>query len=181
MSALRGLGWHESSGALSCPDGVSAGWSPPSGWERQVAQSCQGATELVFPGPTLGKMQSDTARRAGEPSHEGEEASPQGLGGDHVFAQTARTASNRTLLKRTLHVTAVARTNLVLTGLRRWLVVLRLGGTIFVRVATGVIGGLVDHNLVSTRHGSLIRRPWPDGERRFKGELPLLFFGNVFR
>ena len=38
-----------------------AGWRvsgrrAPSGWEWQGAQSRQGVTELVFPGPTLGKM-----------------------------------------------------------------------------------------------------------------------------
>ena len=61
---------------------------PPSGWEWQGAQSCQGATELVFPGPALGQMQSEAARRAGEPSGEGEEAPPQGLGGHQLLAQT---------------------------------------------------------------------------------------------
>ena len=63
-----------------------AGWRvsgrrAPSGWEWQGAQSCQGATELVFPGPTLWQMQS-------EPPGHREEASSQGLGGDHVLAQT---------------------------------------------------------------------------------------------
>ena len=46
----------------------SAGQLPPSGRERQGAQPCQGATELVFPGPALGQMQSELACRAGEPS-----------------------------------------------------------------------------------------------------------------
>ena len=48
----------------------------PSSREWQGAQSCQSATELVFPGPTLGQMQSEATRRAGEPSGEGEEAPP---------------------------------------------------------------------------------------------------------
>ena len=61
---------------------------PPSGWEWQGAQSCQGATELVFPGPALGKMESEAARLAGEPSGEGEEASSQGLGRHYRLAQT---------------------------------------------------------------------------------------------
>ena len=59
-----------------------------SGWEWNRSQLCQGATELVFPGPALGKMQSEAARRAGEPSGEGEESSSEGLGGYHRFAQT---------------------------------------------------------------------------------------------
>ena len=66
----------------------SAGWLPPSGRKWQGAQSCQGATELVFPGPTLEQMQSEAARRAGEPSGQGEEASAEGLGGHHLLAQT---------------------------------------------------------------------------------------------
>ena len=69
-------------------NGQMAGWRvsgrrPPSGWEWNCSQSSQGATELVFPGPALGKMQSEAARRAGEPSGEGEEASSEGLGGYH--------------------------------------------------------------------------------------------------
>ena len=60
----------------------------PSGMEWQGAQSCQGVIELVFPGPTLWKMQSEAARRAGEPSGESEEAPPEGLGGCQLLAQT---------------------------------------------------------------------------------------------
>ena len=59
-----------------------------SGWEWNRSQPCQGAAELVFPGPTLGQMQSEAARRAGEPSGQGEEASPEGLGGHHLLTQT---------------------------------------------------------------------------------------------
>ena len=59
-----------------------------SGRKRQGAQSSQGATELVSPGPALGKMQGEAAGRAGEPSGEGEETPPQGLGGGHVLAQS---------------------------------------------------------------------------------------------
>ena len=70
-----------------------AGWRvsgrrAPSGWEWKGSQSSQGATELGFPGPALGKMQSEAARRAGEPSGEGEEASSEGLGGYQLLTQT---------------------------------------------------------------------------------------------
>ena len=70
-----------------------AGWRvsggrAPSGGERQRSESSEGATELGFPGPTLGQMQSEAARRAGEPSGQGEEASPEGLGGHHLLTQT---------------------------------------------------------------------------------------------
>ena len=105
MAAHRGYGGHNSIGSGQGvpftdwigaswrgrsvgPDGGSAGWLPPSGRKWQGAQSCQGATELGFPGPTLGKMQSEAARRAGEPSGQGEEASPEGLGGHHLLTQT---------------------------------------------------------------------------------------------
>ena len=70
-----------------------AGWRvsgrrAPSGWKWQGSQSSEGATELGFPGPALGKMQSEAARRAGEPSGDREEASSQGLGGYQLLAQT---------------------------------------------------------------------------------------------
>ena len=49
-----------------------AGWrvsgrQAPSGWEWKVSQSSQGATELVFPGPALGKMQGEAALAAKRP------------------------------------------------------------------------------------------------------------------
>ena len=70
-----------------------AGWRvsgrrAPSGWEWQGSQSSQGATELGFPGPALGQMQSELARRAGEPSGDREEASSEGLGGYQLLTQT---------------------------------------------------------------------------------------------
>ena len=77
-----GASWRERS------DGRMAGQWPPSGWEWQGSQSSQGATELVFPGPALGQMQSEATGRAGEPSGEGEEASSEGLGGYQLLTQT---------------------------------------------------------------------------------------------
>ena len=70
-----------------------AGWRvsggrAPSGRKWNGSQSGQGATELGFPGPAVGKMQGEAARRAGEPSGQGEEPPPEGLGGDHLLAQT---------------------------------------------------------------------------------------------
>ena len=59
----------------------------PSGGERQGAQSSQGASELSLPRPAPRQVQGQAARRAGEPSGEGEEAPPQGLGGHHLLAQ----------------------------------------------------------------------------------------------
>ena len=50
--------------------------SAPSGRQWQGSQSSQGASELGFPRPALGKMQSEAARRAGEPSGHREEAPP---------------------------------------------------------------------------------------------------------
>ena len=60
----------------------------PSGRKWKGSQSSEGSTELIFPGPVLRQMQSEAARRAGEPSGEGEEASPEGLGGHYLLAQT---------------------------------------------------------------------------------------------
>ena len=74
-------------GTFRWPDGGSVA-DRQSGWEWNRSQPCQGATELGFPGPTLGQMQSEAAGRAGEASGEGEEAPPEGLGGHHLLAQT---------------------------------------------------------------------------------------------
>ena len=60
----------------------------PSGWEWDGSQPGQGESGLLSPGPAPGKMQSESARRAGEPSRQGEEASPEGLGGYDLLAQT---------------------------------------------------------------------------------------------
>ncbi len=53
--------------------------------EWQGTQPSQGATELGFPGPVLGKVPGEAARRAGEASGQGEEAPPEGLGGYHLL------------------------------------------------------------------------------------------------
>ena len=82
----RGLGWREFAGTFGCPlGGPVAG--RPSGGEWNGSQPGQGAAELGFPGPMLGKMQSEAARRAGDPSGQGEEPPPEGLGGHDLLAQ----------------------------------------------------------------------------------------------
>ena len=77
MRELRCAGWREDTqqGTLAtgvardCGDvGSVAGW--PSGRERNGLQPGQGATELGFPRPAPGEMQSEAARRAGDPSHQ---------------------------------------------------------------------------------------------------------------
>ena len=57
-ASLRGrwVGWRVSSGRA------------PSGWEWNGSQSGQGAAELLLPGPAPGKMQGQSACRAGDPS-----------------------------------------------------------------------------------------------------------------
>ena len=67
--------------AAGCRRGRQAG----SGRARNRAQ---GAAELLLPRPALWQMQSEAARRAGEPSGQGEEPPPEGLGGHHLLAQT---------------------------------------------------------------------------------------------
>ena len=63
----RGLGWREFAGTFGCPlGGPVAG--RPSGGEWNGSQPRLGPAELGFPGPMLGKMQSEAARRAGDPS-----------------------------------------------------------------------------------------------------------------
>ena len=51
-------------------------------------QPGQGATELGFPRPAPGEMQSEAARRAGDPSHQSEDPPPEGLGDHGPLAQT---------------------------------------------------------------------------------------------
>ena len=66
--------------ARVCGDvGSVAGW--PSGWEWNGSQPCQGASELGFPRPAPGEMQSEASGRAGDPSHQSEDPPPEGLGG----------------------------------------------------------------------------------------------------
>ena len=75
----------------------------PSGRKWQGSQSCQGVTELGFPGPALGKMQGEAARRAGEPSGQGEEPSPERLGGHHLLAQTEPRCPAGQVMRHHLH------------------------------------------------------------------------------
>ena len=55
---------------------------------RNGLQPGQGATELGFPRPAPGEMQSEAARRAGDPSHQSEDPPPEGLGDHGPLAQT---------------------------------------------------------------------------------------------
>ena len=95
MRELRCAGWREDTqqGTLAagvarvCGDvGSVAGW--PSGREWNGLQPGQGATELGFPRPAPGEMQSEAARRAGDPSHQSEDPPPEGLGDHGPLAQT---------------------------------------------------------------------------------------------
>ena len=65
----RWVGWRVSGGRA------------PSGWEWNGSQSGQGAAELLLPGPAPGKMQGQSACRAGDPSGQGKDPSSEGLGG----------------------------------------------------------------------------------------------------
>ena len=51
----------------------------PSGWEWNGSQSGQGAAELLLPGPAPGKMQGQSACRAGDPSGQGKDPSSEVL------------------------------------------------------------------------------------------------------
>ena len=73
--------------ARVCEDvGSVAGW--PSGREWNGLQPGQGASELGFPRPAPGEMQSEAARRAGDPSHQSQDPPPEGLGDHGPLAQT---------------------------------------------------------------------------------------------
>ena len=81
-----GPDWRELAGTFSWWGRWVSGGRAPSGWEWNGLQPGQGATELGFPRPALWQMQSEAARRAGEPTGQGEEPSPEGLGGYHLLA-----------------------------------------------------------------------------------------------
>ena len=84
---IRSRGTLATGVARDCGDvGSVAGW--PSGREWNGLQPGQGATELGFPGPAPGEMQSEAARRAGDPSHQSEDPPPEGLGDHGPLAQT---------------------------------------------------------------------------------------------
>ena len=77
MASLRGrwVGWWVSGGRA------------PSGWEWNGSQSGQGAAEPLLPGPAPGKMQGQSACRAGDPSGQGKDPSSEGLGGHDLLTQ----------------------------------------------------------------------------------------------
>ena len=56
--------------------------------EWNGSQPGQGAAELLSPRPAIRKMQGQPACRAGEPSGQGEEPPPEGLGGGYPLSQT---------------------------------------------------------------------------------------------
>ena len=76
-ASLRGrwVGWWVSGGRA------------PSGWEWNGSQSGRGAAELLLPGPAPGKMQGQSACRAGDPSGQGKDPSSEGLGGHDLLTQ----------------------------------------------------------------------------------------------
>ena len=95
LRELRCAGWRENTQQGTLATGVArdcgdvesvAGW--PSGRERNGLQPGQGATELGFPRPAPGEMQSEAARRAGDPSHQSEDPPPESLGDHGPLAQT---------------------------------------------------------------------------------------------
>ena len=73
-------------GDVGCGWRVSGGRAP-SGWEWNGSQSGQGAAELLLPGPAPGKMQGQSACRAGDPSGQGKDPSSEGLGGHDLLTQ----------------------------------------------------------------------------------------------
>ena len=84
----RGPNWREMAGTFSWADGGSV-----AGGRRQagsvVARSrAKARLNRSSQSPALGKVQGQPARRAGEPSGQGEEPPPEGLGGHDLFTQT---------------------------------------------------------------------------------------------
>ena len=78
----RGPGWRESAGTLRQ---LQAGRQSGSGMPCSRAKA---RLNWGFPRPALWQMQGESARRAGDPSHQSEDPPPEGLGGHGPFAQT---------------------------------------------------------------------------------------------
>ena len=97
QETLVGATWRELAGTLGQ---LQTGSQAGSGIAPQL---CQRATELVFPGPALGKMQGEAARRVGEPSGQGEEPSPEGLGGYDLLTQTEPRCPAGQVMRHHLH------------------------------------------------------------------------------
>ena len=77
--------------ARVCGDVGLAGGSVADG-RRQAGSGmarsrAQGAAELLLPGPAPGKMQGQSACRAGDPSGQGKDPSSEGLGGHDLLTQ----------------------------------------------------------------------------------------------
>ena len=83
----RGPDWREFAGRFSWRGRWDTGGRAPSGREWNGSQPGQGATELGFPRPALWQMQSEAACRSGEPSGQGEDPPPEGLGGHDLLTQ----------------------------------------------------------------------------------------------
>ena len=90
-------------GEVQLAGGRVSGRQAPSGRKWQGSQSSEGVTELGFPGPALGKMQSEAARRVGEPSGEGEEPPPEGLGGYDLLTQPEPRGPAGQVMRQHLH------------------------------------------------------------------------------
>ena len=75
-------------GAFGWADGGSVADGRRQAGSGIARSRARGATELGFPRPALWQMQGEAACRAGEPSGQGEEPSPKGLGGRDLLAQT---------------------------------------------------------------------------------------------
>ena len=78
----RGPGWREFAGTLGQ---LQPGRQAGSGMARSRAKA---RVNWDSQGHAPGEMQSEAARRAGDPSHQSEDPPPEGLGGYGPFAQT---------------------------------------------------------------------------------------------
>ena len=83
MARIRSRGLSRTGVARDCGDQLQA-VRPGMEW---LAAGPRPA-ELGFPRPAPGEMQSEAARRAGDPSHQSEDPPPEGLGDHGPLAQT---------------------------------------------------------------------------------------------
>ena len=77
----RGPGWRELVGTFSWPDGGSVANGRRQVGSGMARNRARARLTFALPRPALGKMEGEPARRAGEPTGQGEEPSPEGLGG----------------------------------------------------------------------------------------------------
>ena len=83
-----GPGWYESAGIFGCPVGGSVCRRCRQAGNGMARSRAKARLNFSAQGQRSGRCRGQPACRAGEPSGQGEEPPPEGLGGDYPLSQT---------------------------------------------------------------------------------------------